>query len=143
MSKWMTLTLLVPILLFAAGRPQPALASSRIQPIYSVMQHPVPNALKGQLMLEQLDVAIAQAASSKGWALDRIAPGHAQATLRWQSHAAVVDINYTVDSYSITLASSTNLKQGNGNIHRKYNEGVRALEDEIERLLRLLSVRKP
>jgi len=90
-----------------------------------------------EVTLAQVKDAIIQAALDKGWHADEAGPGEVRVTLKWKDHSAVSSVFYTQKTYSIKLDSSVNLKEENGNIHKKYNEEVRALQSEIDRRLYL------
>ncbi len=108
----------------------------REQPIYNVEDSRIPQAAK-PMTLAQVKDAIIQAALDKGWHADEAGPGEVRVTLKWKDHSAVSSVFYTQKTYSIKLDSSVNLKEENGNIHKKYNEEVRALQSEIDRRLYL------
>jgi hypothetical protein len=55
--------------------------------------------------------------------------------LRVRSHVAVVDINYSTTSYSISHKSSTNLLYDGTEIHKNYNSWIHNLQEEIEKRL--------
>lgn len=106
----------------------------RMQPIYSVKGHAVPAAAQ-KLPLPVIERAIYEAASDRGWKVDRIRPGLMQATQKWRTHSATVNIVYSNESFSIDHVGSSNLKEQGDQIHRAYNNNVHALEDEIEKRL--------
>lgn len=107
---------------------------TRIQPIYTVDQRPVPVAAQG-LPASTMGKTIVEAAYARGWAVEQVEPGLLRATEKWREHSATVEIRYTPQTYSILYSDSTNLKADGGQIHRRYNALVRALEEEIERRL--------
>ncbi len=106
----------------------------RVQPIYSVRGHAVPVAAQ-KLPLATLERTIYDAATARGWNVDRLRPGLMRATQKWRDHAATVDILYSNESYSIDHVGSANLKEQGDRIHKAYNTYVHALEDEIEKRL--------
>lgn len=106
----------------------------RIQPIYSVKDHPVPIAAQNQ-PLDSIELTIQSAAAAKGWRVDRVRPGLMRATQKWRDHTAIVDITYDQRSFSIDYEASSNLKAQGDQIHRAYNNFVKALEDEIDKRL--------
>lgn len=106
----------------------------RMQPIYSVKGHAIPAAAQRK-PLADIERAIFEAATARGWNVDRIRPGLMQATQKWRDHSATVNIVYSNESYSIDHVGSSNLKEQGDQIHRAYNKNVHALEDEIEKRL--------
>jgi hypothetical protein len=44
----------------------------------------------------------------------------------------VINITYSQQAYSITLAGSTNLRQEGDEVHKKYNKWIRQLERSID-----------
>jgi hypothetical protein len=109
-------------------------ACGRVQPIYTVQDHPLP-AASHNLTSDQVTHVIIQMAQANGWLVDRLGPNELRATQKWRDHSATVLISHDDKSFSIRNESSTNLLQDNGNIHRAYNERVRKLEAAIERQL--------
>ena len=107
---------------------------TRIQPIYTVDQRPVPVAAQ-RLPATTLGEMIAEAAYARGWTVEQVEPGFLRATEKWREHSTTVEIRYTSQTYSILYSGSANLKADGGQIHRRYNALVRALEEEIERRL--------
>jgi len=109
-------------------------ACNRTQPVYTVEDTRIPKPSEG-LTLDQIKDNIIQAALDKGWHVDDVGPGELRVTLKWKDHSAISSVFYNKKSYSIKLDSSRNLKEQNGQIHRKYNQEVQALEAEIDRRL--------
>ncbi|WP_146214665.1 hypothetical protein [Azospirillum thermophilum] len=105
-----------------------------MQPIYSVQGHAVPAAVQ-KLPLSSIERTIYEAATARGWNVDRVRPGLMQATQKWRDHSATVNIVYSNESFSIDHVGSSNLKEQGDQIHRAYNKNVHALEDEIEKRL--------
>ncbi len=109
-------------------------ACNRQQPILTIEDVRIPRPAEA-LTLDQIKNNIVQAALDKGWLVDDAGPGELRATLKWKNHVAITVIRYSKSTYSIKLASSRNLKEENGMIHRKYNLEVQALEAEIDKRL--------
>jgi len=107
-------------------------ACHRMEAVYEVRNHPIPKVAREKLNDEKIGEAIVQASLAKSWRPDEDRSGHIRARTQWKEHIATVDIFYTNRDYSILLASSENLKENEGEIHREYNRRVRALEDAIE-----------
>ena len=109
-------------------------ACNRQQPILTIEDARIPRPAEA-LTLGQIKNNIVQAALDKGWLVDDAGPGELRATLKWKNHVAITAIRFSKTTYSIKLASSRNLKEENGVIHRKYNLEVQALEAEIDKRL--------
>ncbi len=109
-------------------------ACNRQQPVLTIEDARIPKPAEA-LSIDQIKNNIVQAALDKGWRVDEVGPGELRATLKWKTHVAVTTILYSKSTYSIRLASSQNLKEVNGKIHRKYNQEVQSLEAEIDRRL--------
>ena len=59
--------------------------------------------------MEQIKKAIITAGAGLGWRIASQSPGHLIGTLNLRKHTAIVDIKYTIENFSITYNSSTNL----------------------------------
>ena len=104
------------------------------KPIYNVTNAPVSTAQ--QASLDDVRQAIQRAGASLGWQMQPDAPGHMLGTLALRNHVAVVDINYTPRTYSITYKDSTNLDADGKNIHNNYNGWIQNLDRTIQAQLR-------
>jgi hypothetical protein len=112
-----------------------AAVGCRTAPIYNVSnQSIIPSGGKPK-NLEAVKTAIVEAGKARGWVMKDIAPGRLEGELYVRSHVAVVDINYSTTSYSITYKNSTNLLYDGTVIHENYNSWIRNLQGEIERRL--------
>jgi len=105
---------------------------ARQQVVYNVDQDAIPPATQQKLSSEQVGKVIAKAALAKGWTVKDIRPGKLHCMLKWRDHTATIDITYSKKEYSIELNSSENLQESDGMIHRRYNEYVRNLQNEID-----------
>ena len=108
-----------------------ASACSRTRPVYNVIDHPIPAATQ-RLPLDQIGQTIMQAGRRHHWRMDPAGPGQITGVLDDHGHEAVINITYSLQAYSITLAGSTNLRQEGGEIHKGYNRSIRLLEDAID-----------
>lgn len=108
-----------------------ASACSRTRPVLNVQDHPIPAATQ-RLPLDQIGQAIIQAGRQRHWRMDPAGPGQITGILDDREHEAVINITYSQQAYSITLAASTNLHQEDGEVHKKYNKWVRQLEKAID-----------
>jgi len=106
-------------------------ACSRTQPVYNVLDHPVPVATQ-RLPLDQIGRAIMQAGRQHHWRMDPAGPGQITGRLDEGGREAVISITYSQQAYNITLAGSTNLRQEGDEIHKRYNRWIRLLERDID-----------
>ncbi len=88
--------------------------------------------------LEDINKAVAVAATIKHWTLSNATPGHATASLVVRDkHTVVVDIVYTEKALSMRYKDSTNMhyqnRDGDEYIHRKYNKWTSAFLDAINK----------
>ena len=111
-------------------------------PIFNVNEATVNPVSGKEPTMEDVTKAIigASTGSTPAWNMQVLKPGHIVATLHVRSHMAVVDIQYTTKSYSITYKESSNLKYdaGDGTIHSNYNAWVQRLDNNIRTKLALL-----
>jgi hypothetical protein len=108
-----------------------ASACARTAPVYNVQDRPIPIATQN-LPLEEIGRNIVQAGRRRHWRMDLVGPGQITGTFDDRQHEAVINITYTRQAYSITLADSTNLRQEGDEVHKKYNKWIRALQREID-----------
>jgi hypothetical protein len=120
-----------------------AAASCQNAPIHTVENHPVPAAAQ-KLSLAEMEQAIIQAGSSRGWRFERLGQGSLRATQRHPNgYDAVVDVTFNQTAYNIRLNSTTGLRQRDGTIHPHYNLWVRNLEKDIEDRLHAAGIARP
>jgi len=103
----------------------------RIQPVYSVHNHPVPASAE-KLTAQKIGDVIKLAASSRKWVAQDLNPGVMKLTHRKKNHVAEVEVSYNKSSYSIKYLNSSNLLYNGSMIHRNYNRWVANLEQDIE-----------
>jgi hypothetical protein len=108
-----------------------ASACARTAPVYNVQDRPIPIATQN-LPLEEIGRNIVQAGRRRHWRMDPVGPGQITGVFDDRQHEAVINITYTQQTYSITLADSTNLRQEGDEVHKKYNKWIRALQREID-----------
>jgi hypothetical protein len=106
-------------------------SACRTRPVYNVQDHPIPAATQ-RLPLDQIGQTIMQAGRLRHWRMDPAGPGQITGILDDREHEAVINITYSQQAYSITLAASTNLHQEDGEVHKKYNRWIRQLEKTID-----------
>lgn len=107
------------------------------KPIYNVTAAPV-STTKPNATLDEVRLAILRAGGTLGWQMQADAPGHVLGTLALRGNTAVVDINYTPRTYSITYKDSTGLDADGQNIHNNYNGWIQNLDRAIQAQLRVL-----
>jgi hypothetical protein len=127
-SKWAVILVSALVLLVSA---------CATQPVYNVANAPVA-ASKPNPSLDEVGKAIQRAGVALGWQMKESKPGHMLATLYLRTHVAVVDINYSVKSYSIQYKDSTDLKYDGETIHRNYNGWIQNLDKGIRAQLSTL-----
>jgi hypothetical protein len=108
-----------------------ALGACTSKPVYSVDDAPVTTSSGKAAQAAQVRTAIVSAGTSLGWQIVETSPGVMQGTLNLRGHTAVVEIPYSVKSYSIKYKSSVNLGEKEGNIHKNYNGWVQNLDNKI------------
>jgi hypothetical protein len=106
-------------------------------PVYNVTDTPVA-ASKPNPSLDEVGRAIQRAGAALGWQMKETKPGHMVGTLSLRKHVAVVDVNYSVKSYSIQYKDSTELDYDGGNIHPNYNGWIQNLDKGIRAQLSTL-----
>ena len=107
------------------------LAGCRSLPqVYNVPRHTVILA-EGKTMRQ----AILQGGEGRRWVMSETTPGVITGRLTVRGHVVEVKIPYTVDSYAIEYAGSSNMKYNakKNRIHPKYNQWVRNLDLNISR----------
>ena len=118
-----------------------AAACGRERPIYQVENHPIPQRAT-PLSMDQIGDIIVKAGKATHWRIRKLEPGRLRGLISWRRHSAVVAITHDQRSFSIRYESSRNLLAGVATeeqpftgkqvIHRKYNQHVRRLENEID-----------
>ena len=109
----------------------------RSAPVYNVSAQSVATS-KSNVSLDDVSAAIVRAGSALGWQMKVTKPGHILGTLHLRTHVAIVDVNYSTTSYSITYKDSTNLDYDGTNIHSNYNGWIQNLQKGIQTQLNLL-----
>jgi len=109
----------------------------RSAPVYNVSGQSVATS-KSNVSLDDVSAAIVRAGSALGWQMKVTKPGHILGTLHLRTHVAIVDVNYSTTSYSITYKDSTNLDYDGTNIHSNYNGWIQNLQKGIQTQLNLL-----
>ena len=103
-------------------------ACHRDAPIYSVQS----DKFNGRAQLRQRTEQIDRAGGELGWSMNTLRPGHIEATLHLRENTAVVAIDYTPYTFSITyISSSPRLNYTGTQIHPSYNGWIERLEQRI------------
>jgi hypothetical protein len=104
-----------------------ALAGCTTAPILNVSEAPATNSAGKPLSRDQVRSAIVRAGASLGWQMKDESPNMLVGSIMLRNHTAVVEIPYSANNYSVKYRSSTNLNEGNGNIHKNYNGWIQNL----------------
>jgi hypothetical protein len=104
------------------------LSGNRV-PVYNVVEA----SFAGEASVDDVGERIRLAARLRNWKVEEYRPNILLATKNHRSHIATAAISYDADSFSIELRGSSNMKEGDGRVHRLYNEWVRDLEAAIQR----------
>ena len=100
-------------------------------PVYNVTEAPVA-ASKPNPSLDDVGKAVQRAGATLGWQMKQTKPGHMLGTLNLRKHVAVVDVNYSAQSYSVNYKDSTELDYDGQNIHPNYNGWIQNLDKAIK-----------
>jgi len=95
-----------------------------VVPVYNVTGAPVA-ASKANPSLDEVSKAILRAGATLGWQMKETKPGQILGTLNLRKHVAVVDVNFSVKSYSIQYKERTELDNDGGNIPPNTTAGSR------------------
>ena len=128
-TKWVAIAASV-LVMFAVG-------CRGSVPVYNVTNTPVA-ASKPNPSLDEVGKAIQRAGVQLGWEMKEMKPGYIVGTLNIRKHLAVVDVNYSTRSYSITYKDSTELQYDGKSIHQNYNGWVQNLDKGIRAQLSAL-----
>ena len=106
-------------------------SACRTRQVYNVQDHPIPAATQ-RLPLDQIAQTIVEAGRLRHWRMEPAGPGQITGILDDHQREAVINITYSQQAYSITLAGSTNLHHEGDEVHKRYNRWVRQLESAID-----------
>ena|SRR2546425_4343459 len=108
--------------------------SCRTGAIYNVVDAPVTTGNNKAPSLDEVTKAIVTAGKGLGWQMSIVQPGLIVGTLNIRSHQAVVDIPYTIKTYSIKYKNSSNLKYDaeKQTIHSNYSGWIQNLDNAIK-----------
>lgn len=102
----------------------------RTQPVYNVIDHPLPAAAENMSM-EQIGDAIMASPKTPGWSIRKVSAGVLEGEYRKRQHHATVVVKYNKKNYSIVYSGSRHLLADGTEIHKAYNTWVKQLEDDI------------
>lgn len=91
------------------------------------------------LTKENVQGTIIQAGHQLGWIIVPESDSTLKATLNIRSHQLICTIKYDTNGYTISYASSVNLKYKDGKIHRQYRNWLLYLQDAINKELAFVS----
>ena len=95
-----------------------------------------PMSSNGGLSRGQLKKIILTALAERGWQVTDDANDHIDARYVKGPHVAAVQIMLNDKNYTIEMnEGATTLKEGNGKVHRKYNQWVQTLDADIQNLI--------
>ena len=103
----------------------------RIQPIYSVVNNPIPSSAQF-LSVREIGDIVEMSAINRGWMVEEVEPDLYEVTYRKKTHKAVIEVSFDQTSYSIKYKDSADLFYNGANIHRNYNRWVKYLERDIQ-----------
>ena len=124
LQDWIRVLLVTAIFVVGA-----ACARFTSQPVYDVRSKSID--FSENISLEDVEKAIRLAASNRGWTVTQLGPGRMIGRLAVRRHVAVVDITYDTKEFSITYRDSVNLDYTGTDIHRNYNNWVKAFALQI------------
>jgi len=121
-TKWLAIVATI-LVMFAFG-------CAVTRPVLNITDTPI-MASKPNPTVDEVSKAIMRAGTRAGWQMKPTRPGHMVGTLYIRTHIAVVDVNYSANSYSITYKDSTNVNYDGTNIHNRYNDWIMTLDKNI------------
>ena len=112
----------------------PAAMAGRMAPIEDVVDAPVVWTSKAPADLDVVQGTILMALIERGSTSQLPSPGLIPAAFQKDTHRIEGDMPYDTKAHSIRYRASTDMlyDQTKGEIHRKYDEGVRALQRSID-----------
>ena len=114
--------------------PAVLLAACVTRPVLNVENASVSGIASKPLTQDQVRGAIVTSAAALGWTVKDMGPGKLGATFVYGHggrNTAQIEIPYSATSYSLLYSSSTELRAADGQIHKIYNEWIRALTRTI------------
>ncbi len=98
-------------------------------PIYNPTNVELPSHSKRNMAA--MTSAIKSACTARGWTASEESRSRIIASHTARGHTAIVNIDYTANSFSISYRDSMNLNYEGATIHKTYNNWVQNLEQEI------------
>jgi hypothetical protein len=126
-----TLLQFASVLILAASATASQAACFRCEPIVNVIDALVAAPPNKTISAEDVRAAIIRAGASLGWQIQENGPGRLVGTLVLRKHTAVVDIPYSLTTFSIVYKSSIELDEAGGQIHKNYNGWISNLKKGI------------
>lgn len=109
------------------------LVGCKTSPILNISDTPIE--ISSKHSSKDVKKIILKSGAALNWKMKSLKEGHIVATLYIRNHVAVVDIEFTKNSYSINYKSGQNLKYDGVNIHKNYNRWIQNLNQLIQRNL--------
>lgn len=104
--------------------------NNKYKPIYNIENKKIDKKYEN---LEQISNKILKVGDKINWVMAKQKEGFILAKVVRRVHTAIVRIDYTLDTYSITYITSTNLgADTHYNIHNNYNIWIKELESGID-----------
>lgn len=105
----------------------------------AVLVDPAPVAVPAKLSMKDVSKAIRTGIVSRGWVISKDEGGKIDAVLNVRTHEVKVAIGYDTSQVKISYVSSQNLdydeKGGTRHIHKKYNQWVQNMANDIRNAL--------
>jgi hypothetical protein len=133
-----TLLQFASVLILAASATASQAACFRCEPIVNVVDALVAAPPNKTVSADDVRASIIRAGASLGWVIKEEGPGKLVGTLVLRKHTAVVDIPYSVTTFSIVYKSSIELDEAGGQIHKNYNGWISNLKKGIYAQLLLI-----
>ncbi len=113
------------------------LAACTSAPLHNMTGVAVPEKANGEgLTLNQVKASVMRGCVGKGWTPRFEEPGLIHCSITVRTHSAEVAIPFTASEYDIRYVDSVNLDDdGQGHIHRNYNNWVNNLSGSIQQEL--------
>lgn len=101
----------------------------------STLYRPSPIVIPQNTPISKIQKAVVQAFTDRGWNVEKNWKELTEASIRTRGHEARVRVNYVGNKVEIRYVSSNNLKysvkNGTEYIHRRYNNWVKNIEEDI------------
>jgi len=110
----------------------------------AVLVDPAPISVPAGLSTKDVSKAIRSGIVSRGWVVAKDENGKIDAVLNIRTHEVKVNIGYDAKQIKISYVSSQNLdyseKNGERRIHKKYNQWIDNMVQDIQRQLQVTAI---